>query len=168
MAVTAAPRLNEAATYTPLTPHIGCRVEGVDIASRCRTPPFARLRRALGDHSLLVLPDQDITPEQHIAFSRRFGPLEDHVLSDFCLPGHPEIFVVSNIIENGRHIGAYGGSKRYHSDLSYLDGAEPGLAVLLSRMPGRQRRDRLRQHAGRLRRLAAGDAGAAARPRRGA
>jgi alpha-ketoglutarate-dependent taurine dioxygenase len=128
MAVTTAPRRNEAATYTPLTPHIGCRVEGVDIAQPMSDAAFARLRRALGDHSLLVLPDQDITPEQHIAFSRRFGPLEDHVLSDFCLPGHPEIFVVSNIIEDGRHIGAYGGSKRYHSDLSYL--AEPSLGSL--------------------------------------
>jgi taurine dioxygenase len=128
MAVTAAPPRNEAAVYTPLTPHIGCRVEGVDIAQPMSDGAFARLRRALADHTVLVLPGQHITPEQHIAFSRRFGPLEDHVLSDFCLPGHPEIFVVSNIIENGRHIGAYGGSKRYHSDLSYL--AEPSLGSL--------------------------------------
>ena len=41
---------------------------------------------------------------------------------------HPEIFVVSNIVEDGRHIGAHGGSKRYHSDLSYLP--EPSMGSL--------------------------------------
>jgi taurine dioxygenase len=115
-------------TFTPLTPHIGCRVDGVDIAQPMTDEEFAALRRALAEHTVLVLPDQDPTPAQHIEFSRRFGPLEDHVLSNFCLAGHPEIFVVSNIVENGRHIGAYGGSKRYHSDLSYM--AEPSLGSL--------------------------------------
>lgn len=119
---------NAAPTYTPLTEHIGCRVEGIDIAQPMSTAVFRALRRALAEHTVLVLPDQHPTPEQHIAFSRRFGPLEDHVLSDFCLAGHPEIFVVSNIIENGRHVGAYGGSKRYHSDLSYM--AEPSMGSL--------------------------------------
>lgn len=116
------------ATYTPLTPHIGCRVEGIDLALPMTDREFAELRRALAEHTVLVLPGQDLTPAQHIAVSRRFGPLEDHVLSNFCLEGHPEIFVVSNIIENGRHIGAFGGSKRYHSDLSYME--EPSLGSL--------------------------------------
>jgi taurine dioxygenase len=117
-----------APVYTPLTPNIGCRVEGIDLALPMTDGEFAGLRRALADHTVLVLPGQDLTPEQHIAFSRRFGPLEDHVLSNFCLPGHPEIFVVSNIVENGKHIGAFGGSKRYHSDLSYME--EPSLGSL--------------------------------------
>lgn len=117
-----------APVYTPLTPNIGCRVEGIDLALPMTDGEFAGLRRALADHTVLVLPGQDLTPEQHIAFSRRFGPLEDHVLSNFCLPGYPEIFVVSNIVENGKHIGAFGGSKRYHSDLSYME--EPSLGSL--------------------------------------
>jgi taurine dioxygenase len=128
MAVAARRKVNEGPVVTPLTDAIGARVDGVDIAAPMSDAVFADLRRALADHSVLVLPGQDFTPDEHIAFSRRFGPLEDHVLSDFCLPGHPEIFVVSNIIEDGRHIGAYGGSKRYHSDLSYLD--EPSMGSL--------------------------------------
>jgi taurine dioxygenase len=111
-----------------LTDNIGCRVEGIDIGAPMSDAVFAEIRRALAEHTVLVLPGQDITPEAHIAFSRRFGPLEDHLLADFCLPGHPEIFVVSNIVENGRHIGAYGGSKRYHSDLSYME--EPSMGSL--------------------------------------
>jgi taurine dioxygenase len=128
MAEAARRSVNESPVFTPITPNIGCRVEGVDIAAPMSEATFAAVRRALAEHTVLVLPDQDITPEAHIAFSRRFGPLEDHVLADFCLPGHPEIFVVSNIVENGRHIGAYGGSKRFHSDLSYFE--EPSLGSL--------------------------------------
>jgi taurine dioxygenase len=119
---------NQTPVFTPLTPAIGCRVDGIDVGAPMSDEVFAQIRRALAEHTVLVLPGQTLTPEQHIDFSRRFGPLEDHVLSDFCLDGHPEIFVVSNIIENGRHIGAYGGSKRYHSDLSYLD--EPSMGSL--------------------------------------
>jgi len=119
---------NQSPVFTPLTANVGCRVDGVDISLPMSEAIFAAVRRALAEHTVLMLPGQDITPEAHIAFSKRFGPLEDHVLADFCLPGHPEIFVVSNIIENGRHIGAYGGSKRYHSDLSYLD--EPSMGSL--------------------------------------
>lgn len=128
MADAARRSVNDNPDFIPIKPKIGCRVEGIDIAAPMSDATFAALRRALAEHTVLVLPDQDITPEAHIAFSRRFGPLEDHVLADYCLPGHPEIFVVSNIIENGRHIGAYGGSKRYHSDLSYFD--EPSMGSL--------------------------------------
>ena len=128
MADVASPAVNEALKLTALTPNIGARVEGVDIAAPISDDVFGQLRRAVADHTVLVLPRQELTPEEHISFSRRFGPLEEHVLSDFCLDGHPEIFVVSNIVENGRHVGAYGGSKRYHSDLSYM--AEPSLGSL--------------------------------------
>ena len=79
----------------------------------------------LADASLLLFREQDLTPAQQIAFSARLGPLESHVLADFCLADHPEVFVVSNIVENGRHIGAYGGSKQFHTDLAYTN--EPSL-----------------------------------------
>jgi len=128
MAEAARRMINEAPVLTPLTANIGCRVDWVDIAAPMSDATFTALRRALAEHTLLVLPGQDFSPEEHIVFSRRFGPLEDHVLSDFCLDGHPEIFVVSNIVENGRHVGAYGGSKRYHSDLSYME--EPSMGSL--------------------------------------
>lgn len=112
-------------SFTPITSAIGAEVEGVDLAEDLSDEQIAALRQALSDHSLLLLRGQSVSPEQHIRFSRRFGDLEKHVLSDFCLPGHPEIFIVSNIVENGRHIGAYGGAKEWHSDLSYM--AEPSL-----------------------------------------
>jgi taurine dioxygenase len=124
MSVTA-PEVNTHSVFTPLKSAIGARVDGIDLSRPMSDAVFSKIRAAMVEYGLLLLTDQTLTPEQHIAFSRRFGELEDHVLSNFCLPGHSEIFVVSNIVENGRHIGAHGGSKFFHSDLSYL--AEPSL-----------------------------------------
>ena len=108
--------------------YIGAVVDGIDLSEPMSDEVFERLRAELADLSLLVLPDQHVTPAQHVAISRRFGLLEQHVLSDYCLDGYPEIFVVSNIVENGFHIGATGGSEDYHSDLAYM--AEPSLCSL--------------------------------------
>lgn len=123
--MSASERSYETLEFTPLTSFMGAQVHGVDLNVPLSDADFSALRRELSDRSLLLLRDQDMTPEAQIAFSKRFGPLEAHVLQDFCLDGHPEIFVVSNIIENGKHIGAYGGSKEFHSDLAYI--AEPSM-----------------------------------------
>lgn len=115
-------------TFTPLTNHIGSKVSGVDLTKSLSDCVFAQIQQQLFDRSVLIFNGQNWTPEEHVEFSKRFGPLEDHVLSNYCLPNHPEIFVVSNIIEDGKHIGAFGGSKRYHSDLSYM--SEPSLGSI--------------------------------------
>ncbi|MBV8620440.1 MAG: TauD/TfdA family dioxygenase, partial [Curvibacter sp.] len=59
----------------------------------------------------------------------RFGPLQIHVLSNFALAGHPEVLIVSNIIENGRPIGLGDAGVFWHSDLSYKE--KPSLGSLL-------------------------------------
>jgi taurine dioxygenase len=88
------------------------------------------VRRAfLENNGLLVFRAQSITPEQHIEFSRRFGPLMIHVLRQYLLPGHPEILRVSNVIENGKPIGLGDAGAIWHSDLSYTP--EPSLGSLL-------------------------------------
>ena len=106
---------------SPLSAVMGMRVHDLDLADGVSDTQLAAIRAALAEHCILLFPAQHrLSPAGHIEFSRQLGQLEDHVLKDFCLPGHPEIFVVSNIIEDGQHIGAYNGSKTYHSDLAYL------------------------------------------------
>ena len=107
--------------FENLTENVGTEIIGLDMCQPLEADVRRQLERTLADRSVLLLRGQiELTPEQHIDFSRCFGSLEDHVLQNFCLPGYPEIFVVSNIVENGKHIGAYGGSKEFHSDLAYL------------------------------------------------
>lgn len=93
------------------------------------------LHRALGEKCILLFRDCDITPQQHIAFSRQMGPLEAHVIGDFALPGHPEIFVVSNVMEQGRPKGAVYAGQYWHSDLSYMKLPSMGSLLRCLEMP---------------------------------
>jgi taurine dioxygenase len=109
---------------------LGAEIVGLDLAHPLDDRMFAAVRQAfLDSEGVLILRDQRITPEQQIAFSRRFGPLAIHVLHQFLLPGHPEILLVSNVFENGKPVGLGDAGRYWHSDLSYV--AEPSLGSLL-------------------------------------
>ncbi len=116
--------------YRRFAAPMGAEIVGLDLARPLDDGAFAAVRQAfLDSEGVLILRDQRITPEQHIAFSRRFGPLAIHVLRQFLLEGHPEILLVSNVIENGKPIGLGDAGRYWHSDLSYV--AEPSLGSLL-------------------------------------
>ena len=112
---------NDNPTFTPLKPTIGVEVHGIDISQPVSDDAIREINDALCDNGILLFRDQDITPEQHIAFSERFGRLEPHIANQFNLPGHPDIFIVSNIVEDGRNIGASGGARHWHFDYSYRE-----------------------------------------------
>ena len=108
---------------------LGAEIIGLDLGQALAAEDLARIRNALVEHGVLVFREQRITPEQHIAFSRRFGPLQVHVLNRFHLQHHPEILIVSNVIENGQPIGLVDAGADWHSDLSYMP--KPSLGSLL-------------------------------------
>lgn len=109
---------------------IGAEIRGLDLSRSLRAATFSAVRQCfLDSQGVLVLRDQHITPEQHLAFSRRFGPLAIHVLHQFLLPGHPEILLVSNVMKDGKPVGLGDAGRYWHSDLSYL--AAPSLGSLL-------------------------------------
>lgn len=117
-------------SIAPLSDVLGAEITGLDLSAPLSEDEFIRLRSALDASSLLVVRDQDqLTPEQHIAFSRRFGPLEHHVQKRFHLSGYPEILIVSNVFKDGQPIGLVDAGHYWHSDLSYM--AEPSLGSLL-------------------------------------
>lgn len=113
----------------PLDAPLGAEVIGLDLSQPLSDTDFARIHRAHLDYHVVVFRDQQITPAQQIAFSRRFGPLQIHVLHQFQLPGHPEVLVVSNVVENGKPIGLGDAGHFWHSDLSYKE--KPSLGSLL-------------------------------------
>ncbi|HUK58772.1 MAG TPA: TauD/TfdA family dioxygenase [Stellaceae bacterium] len=131
MSLAAEPRATSAPfRYARFEAPLGAEIRGLDLTRPLEDATFAAVRRAfLESEGVLVLRDQRITPEQHIAFSRRFGPLAIHVLHQFLLPGHPEILLVSNVIENGKPVGLGDAGRYWHSDLSYMP--EPSLGSLL-------------------------------------
>ena len=113
----------------PFDAPVGAEVIGLDLDRPLPDADFARIHRAHLDHHVLVFREQRITPAEQIAFSRRFGPLQIHVLRQFQLPGHPEILRISNILENGQPIGLGDAGHFWHSDLSYKE--KPSLGSML-------------------------------------
>jgi taurine dioxygenase len=99
---------------------LGAEIRGIDLSRGVSDDEFRQIVDLFHEHEVIYFRNQDLTPEQHVALSRRFGELEHHVRQDCCRPGHPELFVVSNIIENGKPIGSQDAGLFWHSDLCYL------------------------------------------------
>ena len=122
-------------TIRPLSRAVGAEVSGIDFARPLSAEIVESLHRALGENGILLFRDANLAPEQHIAFSRQFGALESHVVGEFNLPGHPEIFVVSNVKEEGKLKGAVYAGQYWHSDLSYMKKPSMGSLLLCREMP---------------------------------
>lgn len=123
------PSLSEPMPVRPLSAYLGAEVAGLDLKEILDGRPHSSLLEALAKHSVLIFRDQSLTPEQLLAFSRLFGALEPHVLDQYCMPGNPDIYVLSNVVENGRNIGNPRDGFGWHTDLSYF--AEPTAYTLL-------------------------------------
>ncbi len=102
---------------------------GADLSQPIDDETFKEILNAFHTYPILVFRDQKISSEQHIAFSRRFGDLEIHMLKSSLLPGYDEILVASNFKEEGPAKGAYSAGQFWHSDLSYKEC--PSLVSLL-------------------------------------
>ena len=114
---------------TPLSDVFGAEVAGADLNDWDDDEQFKRIRQAFLDHGVIAIRDQKIDPAAQIAFARRFGELQGHVLSKFCLPSHPEILILSNRRKNGEPIGIADAGRHWHSDMSYAE--RPPLGSML-------------------------------------
>ena len=107
-------------TVTRIGKHLGAEISGVDLSQPLDDNTFAQIANAFFDNEVAFFRNQNLTPAQQIAFTRRFGTLEAHVRKESRLGGHDEIFVLSNKVDaNGKAIGAQDAGRFWHSDLSY-------------------------------------------------
>ncbi len=113
----------------PLHPGFGIEVLDLDLSSPASDAAVDELVQAVDKHSLILVRGQKLTHERHVEISRRFGSLLTHVLKQFLTTGLPEIYVLSNVSENGKPIGNHKEGWNWHSDLSYV--AEPSMGSLL-------------------------------------
>ena len=114
----------------PLSEGFGAEVIGLDLSGELTEEDFARVRDLFFEKSVVVYRDQDLAPEAQEAFSRRFGDLMAHVLTQFQIPGHPDVLELSNRLDaDGNAIGFEDAGRYWHSDISY--NAEPALGTML-------------------------------------
>ena len=113
----------------PFDAALGAEVHGVNLSRDPDNATFRAIERAWNEHSVLLFRDQAIDETRHLAFTRRFGDLEVHVLDQYLHPEHPEILIVSNVMDGDRHVGIYDAGRYWHTDLSYM--AAPSRGSLL-------------------------------------
>src|SRR5438034_649227 len=107
----------------PTEAALGAKVEGVNLRA-LDSGTFAAIHRAWLDYQVLLFRDQELTDEDLVAFSRRFGSLDEAPVQETgqrFVEGHPEIYVVSNVVHKGVAIGSLGsGEAVWHTDIAYL------------------------------------------------
>ncbi|HEX5281077.1 MAG TPA: TauD/TfdA family dioxygenase [Micropepsaceae bacterium] len=117
---------------TPTGAALGAEVSGVDLRTVSERE-FAQIHRAWIDNLVLLFRGQKLNDDELIGFSRRFGALDWAPIQETgrrFVDGKPEIYVVSNVTENGVPIGSLGsGEAVWHTDMSYIE--DPPKASML-------------------------------------
>jgi len=109
----------------PLTGALGAEISGVDLAAPLEQGTIAAIRAVLLEHLVIVFRDQRLTPEQHVAFARRFGPLHSFAYTAArALPHHPEVLRVVKEKEDRKVFG-----ELWHADVTFLE--KPVLGSIL-------------------------------------
>jgi taurine dioxygenase len=106
--------------FKPLSPLFGVETADVDLSRPLSDAAFKELERAFYAHQVLALRGQDITAAQFVAFARRFGPPQPHVIDQFHHPEDPNILILSNVKKDGQPTGLQDAGSYFHTDYSYL------------------------------------------------
>ena len=109
-------------TVTPLTSAVGAEVTGIDLAADLDDASIASVRAALLDHLVLFFRDQHLSPERHIHFAERFGPISVPTFTTDA-SDRPEIIVLDQLAPKGE------GADSWHADNTYMP--EPPMASIL-------------------------------------
>ena len=106
-------------TQRPLASSFGVEVDA-DISRPLSDAQFAEIERAFYACQVLALRAQQLTPAQFVAFARRLGPPQPHVIDQFHHPEDPNILILSNVKVDGRPTGLQDAGSYFHTDYSYL------------------------------------------------
>lgn len=131
-----------------LSNEAGAVLHGLDLAKSLSDSAFKDVYDTYLKFANIVITGQDhIGPEDYIRFCGRFGEIVAGVPSTsrqrkyaetdvaevtapkYTLPGHPEIFVISNLEREGKPVGLSKAGLYWHSDLYYM--AEPAKVTFL-------------------------------------
>jgi alpha-ketoglutarate-dependent 2,4-dichlorophenoxyacetate dioxygenase len=126
-------------TVVPVTAEFAAEVGDVDLTQPLSPDEFAAIQQAFWKYAVLIFPGQHLTPEQHLAFSERFGPVEkERTLDPKATPSRfsGEFADISNLTAEGRIWGEASrqrlykaGNRLWHTDSSFK--RLPGLCSLL-------------------------------------
>ena len=114
---------NSQITIEPVAGALGAEIDGIHLSRDLDDATFGAIHDALMAHGVIFFRDQDITPQQELAFARRFGDIHFHPF----VPGLPELPEVMEIIKKETDTRNFG--EGWHTDQMFLP--EPALATVL-------------------------------------
>jgi taurine dioxygenase len=106
--------------FSPLSPLFGVETADVDLSQPLPDAGFKALEQAFYANQVLALRGQRITAQQFLAFARRFGPPQPHVIDQFHHPEDANILILSNVKKDGKPTGLQDAGSYFHTDYSYL------------------------------------------------
>jgi taurine dioxygenase len=113
----------------PVAGALGAEISGVDLSRPLSDETIAEIRQALLDHLVIFFRGQDITPEQHLAFAKRFGePVEYPLVKG--LDAFPEIVPVVKLEHETVNFGGL-----WHADTTYLEEPPMGSILVARELP---------------------------------
>ena len=113
----------------PLTSRIGAEICGVDLSQNLPQAIISEIRRVLLDYLVIFFREQDITPEQQIAFVSKFGKTDTYPFVK-GLDDYPQITPVLKLPDETVNFGGI-----WHSDTVYLDKPPMGTVLYAKELP---------------------------------
>ncbi|WP_277969135.1 TauD/TfdA dioxygenase family protein [Sphingomonas echinoides] len=117
---------------------LGAEVRDIDLRT-LDDDAFAELHAAWLENLVLLVRSQHLAPADLIAFSRRLGALDHAPVQETgrrFVGNMPELYVVSNVVENGAPIGSLGnGEAVWHTDMSYIEHPPKASALYALEVP---------------------------------
>lgn len=110
---------------------MGAEISEIDLSKSFEDATRNAILDALNLHQILIFPDQDLNKTAQVAFTKRFGAMEQHVARNYDGTTFGEVHLVSNLDPNGKPTATprSSGNFFWHTDKSYHD--IPSLATIL-------------------------------------
>jgi taurine dioxygenase len=120
----------------PLSHALGAELRGIDVAGPVSDRAVAAIRAAWHKHHVILFRGCRLTPAQHVAFSRRFGALNDHAATPHDrLKDYPELLEVTNIPKGNQLSQTRNAGRNWHSDYAYTGQPAAGSMLYCTRTP---------------------------------
>lgn len=120
-------------TVKNLDAPLGAEISGIDLSRRLSARDVEPIESVWRERLVIVFRDQSLSDPELIAFSKNFGELDPPGPNPYGQPflkDHPELNVISNVVEAGEPIGNLGdGEAAWHADMTYAD-VPPKAAML--------------------------------------
>jgi taurine dioxygenase len=102
----------------PAKGNIGAEILDFDV-KKMTAEVAATERKEVYEQKLVVFRNQGLTKQEYVEFAKKIGTPQIYLQKNYHHPEHPEIFVSSNVPEDGKKVGVSGTGRYWHTDYQF-------------------------------------------------